>query len=413
MTSPERSQPHRVVVAGGGIAGLEAVLALRDLAGDRVAITLVAPNADFSLRPLEVAEPFSRGHRGVLPVKDFADEQGIALRADAVTGVDRQRRVVSCAKGGEEPYDSVILALGATARAAIDHALTFGMGAGAKELNGILGDLEEGWSSSIAFVVPKGNTWPLPLYELALMTAEEVRAMGMERVTIHLLTPESAPLGIFGSRASAAVAELLSAAGIRLHKGVSAEVPRTGVIETGFGEPLKVERIVALPVLEGPHLPGVPADAHGFITVDEDGRVRTLDDVYAAGDATDQPIKQGGLACRQADHAATLIAAAAGADVKLEPDPPVLHGRLLTGHHDRFLQREPESRGQAAPAPLWWPPAKVHSRYLAPYLQAKGLAVLPVREDHPQLGIDVRVPLTWAERRRSGALDLDTLGTTG
>ena len=37
----------RVLIAGGGVAGLEALLALRDLAGDRVELTLLSPETDF------------------------------------------------------------------------------------------------------------------------------------------------------------------------------------------------------------------------------------------------------------------------------------------------------------------------------------------------------------------------------
>jgi sulfide:quinone oxidoreductase len=51
-----------IVIAGGGVAGLEALLGLRAVAGDRVHVTLVAPDPDFTYRPLAVAEPFALGH---------------------------------------------------------------------------------------------------------------------------------------------------------------------------------------------------------------------------------------------------------------------------------------------------------------------------------------------------------------
>jgi sulfide:quinone oxidoreductase len=53
------SQQLQVVIAGGGIAGLEALMALRDLAADRVALTLVAPDPEFTYKPFTVEEPFS------------------------------------------------------------------------------------------------------------------------------------------------------------------------------------------------------------------------------------------------------------------------------------------------------------------------------------------------------------------
>jgi hypothetical protein len=98
--------------------------------------------------------------------------------------------------------------------------------------------------------------------------------------------------------------------------------------------------------------------------------------VYAAGDTTSFPIKQGGLAAQQADSAASAIAAAAGAPVDPQPFRPILRGALVTGHAPRFLRAQPDlglgpDSSVAARSVLWWPPAKVAGRLLAPYLAAK------------------------------------------
>jgi NADH dehydrogenase FAD-containing subunit len=42
----EPGSPAKVLIVGGGVA-LETLMALRDLAGDRVGVTLVAPEPDF------------------------------------------------------------------------------------------------------------------------------------------------------------------------------------------------------------------------------------------------------------------------------------------------------------------------------------------------------------------------------
>ena len=163
-------------------------------------------------------------------------------------------------------------------------------------------------------------------------------------------------------------------------------------------------------MLEGPRVDGVPCDAHGFIPVDDFGCVTGVTDVYAAGDATDQPIKQGGLASQQADAVAAHIAAAAGADIAPKPAHLVLRGQLLTGHRDRFLRREVgDANGAAAIEPLWWPPAKVSARYLAPYLEDRDLMILPAYDDEVS-GINVCVPVPWNERYRADVLGLNTLG---
>jgi sulfide:quinone oxidoreductase len=395
MTSTDRIDPRRIVIVGGGIAALEAVLALHDLADAQLRVTVIAPEPAFTLRPLDVARPFARGHAGQLDLAGFMADHGGRFRRTAALSFDTERHAVRCATGPDEPYDALIVAVGAPARPAFEHVLTFG--ADPLAFGGLLADLEQGCSRSVAFVVPNGCSWPLPLYELALMTAEEVWGMGMDGVQMHLVTPELAPLDIFGVEVSASVAELLQAARITLHLGVSADVGPNGHIDTGSGGGLDVERIVALPALDGPRLDGLPCDARGFVPVDEHGRVAGVEDVYAAGNATDHLVKQGGLACQQADVVAAHIAAAAGASVEVTPYAPVLRGRLLTGHHDRFLRHGGEARAsEVAAEPLWWPPTKVSSRYLAPYLEAHELVDLPSRAQIRGSDVDVRLDVTTA-----------------
>jgi sulfide:quinone oxidoreductase len=159
----------------------------------------------------------------------------------------------------------------------------------------------------------------LPLYELALMTADEARLTNADEIRVHLVTPERSALELFGASASAAVTELLQAAHIGLHCGIDADVHPGGRVGIGPEGTLAVDRVVALAHLAGPSLAGLPADAHGFIPVDEYGRVTGADAVYAAGDVTDHPIKHGGLASQQADAIATHIAAGAGAPVEAVP----------------------------------------------------------------------------------------------
>jgi sulfide:quinone oxidoreductase len=136
--------------------------------------------------------------------------------------------------------------------------------------------------------------------------------------------------------------------------------------------------VIATPRLEGPRLEGVPEDADGFIPTDSFGRVGGLESagVFAAGDATSFPVKQGGLAAQQADAAAEMIAADAGAPVDPTPFHPVLRGLLLTGAEPSYLRAEiTGGHGETSVAdsePLWWPPSKIAGRYLAPHLASLG-----------------------------------------
>ena len=374
-----------VLIAGGGVAGLETLLALRDLAGDRVHVSMLAPEPDFVYRPLGTAEPFSLGHPPRRPLWQIADELGATLIADGLAEVRPGTREVRCTSGTVLPYDALVVTLGAVSEP-LEHTTTF-VGEGAREaMGGVLADLEQGYSRSVAFVAPSEG-WTLPLYELAILTAREVWAMGMDDVRFSLVTPEERPLGIFGEYASTAIAELLAAERIEFVGSTSAD-----------GGLPDADRVVALPRLRGPAVRGLPADGAGFIPVDAHGRVAGLEDVYAAGDATDFHIKQGGLSTQQADAVAEMIAQRAGAPVDPQPFRPVLRGLLLTGDRDRYLLSASEEaggfRGYSDEQPLWWPPTKMAGRYLAPYLYAGAKPALAANEpDAAHLLVETKVAL--------------------
>ncbi|HEU4976118.1 MAG TPA: FAD-dependent oxidoreductase [Baekduia sp.] len=390
-----------VVIAGGGVAAVEAALALRELAGDRVAITLVAPQDDFELRALRTAEPFAADHVRRRSLRELADRVGARLVAGTVIAVEPQRHGVRLASGEGLTYDALLVAVGARRRPAFARALTFTGDEPVSPLNGLLADLEQHWTRSVAFVVPPGCTWPLPLYELALQTAAHVHAMGIDDVRLRVVSPESAPLGVFGEAASDAVAELLGSAGVDFAGDTFVSVDDRGHLLDGpLGLPLEEERIVALPLLEGPSIVGLPAGPRGFIPIDGRGRVVSAEDVWAAGDGTTFPVKQGGLACQMADAVAEQLAARAGADVEPQPFHPVLRGRLLTGRGMELLSRTlpPAGDGSASRPTLWSAPRKVDGRFLSAWLEeVEGPeAVAPGGEGEAHVDVEVPVSDTWA-----------------
>jgi sulfide:quinone oxidoreductase len=156
-----------------------------------------------------------------------------------------------------------------------------------------------------------------------------------------------------------------------------------GGLVVAHGMPVQAERIVALPRLGGPWIGGLPHDEEGFLPTDEHGAVRGAEAVWAAGDGTSFPIKQGGLAAQQADAAATAIAAHLGADVFAEPFRPVLRGLLLDPRGRRFLDA---TRGDVPATPLWWPPTKVVAPHLARYLFPGSPSSAVQSGDHVDVG---------------------------
>ncbi|MGO9956587.1 MAG: NAD(P)/FAD-dependent oxidoreductase [Solirubrobacteraceae bacterium] len=388
MSAPATTgQRLRVLIAGGGFAGLEAVLALRELAGERVEISLMAPGSELIYRPVTVAEAFGRAQARSFRIAEILADHDVAFLRDTVRKVDPAAHTVVTTAGTEIPYDALVIATGAVMTAPLTGALTFRGRNDVEPLKAMLRDLVDGTAKSVAFTLPRGQTWPLPLYELTMLTASHLREHGSS-AQVHLVTPEEGPLALFGSAAEEAIRPMLTALGVRIRsQSMPAAVKEHELVLVGGGG-IRVDRVITLPELVGPRIEGLPADEHGFIPVDSHGRVHDVSDVYAAGDVTAFPLKQGGLATQEADAVAESIAAKAGAPIRPRRFHPVLRGLLITAGAPLYLRCEPQrlerhtsvainarrpphslpGTSEASDQALWWPPAKIAGRYLAPYL---------------------------------------------
>lgn len=380
MTSDSaQSAPSEVLIAGGGVAALEALLALRELAGDRVRLTLLAPNSEFLYRPMTVREPFAFGAAQRFPLERIlADAQAERIE-DVLASVDPSNRTVRTGAGREHRYDSLIVALGAAIKPRYEHAVTVDDRRIDELLHGLVQDVEDGYVKRLAIVVPPRMPWQLPAYELALMTAARADDANID-IEITILTPEDAPLAVFGDGASRGVQALLDEHGVDVITSAYCEIPRSGHIEVSPGDRrLTADRVIALPELVGPDLRGLPDAANGFIPVDELCRIRGLSHEYAAGDVIDFVVKHGGLAAQQADTAARAIAAELGAPVTASPFEPVVHGMLLTGEKPLYLSAEITGghgfSSSISDTPDGHPGTKIAARYLAPYLEQRSQAV--------------------------------------
>jgi sulfide:quinone oxidoreductase len=364
----------RVLIAGGGVAALEAALALRALAEDRVRVEMLAPEPHFWYRPLAVAEPFGLGEVRRFGLAELAAAAGAVFSPGALVRVDAGRRLAWTSADGSIPYDVLLVACGAVPMPAVAGALTFTGPADTERMRRLLEEIGAARVGRVAFVVPWGAVWSLPIYELALMTAVHLAERGLDSVDLVLVTPEDEPLQLFGRAGSEAVRALLEERGIAVQTGSCAVEYVEGELRLVPEGTIAADRVVALPRLRGPRIDGLPQTAEGFLRVDAHGQVHGLSDVFAAGDITSFPVKQGGIAAQQADAAAELIAVNAGADLTPQPFRPVLRGLLLTGRQPRYLRHVitggAGDASAASPEPLWWPPAKIVGRYLGPFLGA-------------------------------------------
>lgn len=361
-----------VLIAGGGVAALELALALGDLASAQTDVTVVAPNHDFVYRPYAVREPFGYAPAARYPVERILRAAGAAQVVDELAWVDAGAQVLHTASGEDLPYGALAIAVGAHARPRFAHAITIDDAHLDELMHGLVLDVEEGSVRRLAFLIPARMAWPLPVYELALMTAARAYEMNVE-MEIAIVTPEETPLAIFGGRASDAVEALLQESGITTITSAYAEVSGVGEITIDPGDRHVIaDRIVALPELYGPAIRGIAAAKHGFIRVDRFGQVPESGPVFAAGDAVDFAVKHGGISSQQADVAARSIAVLAGAQIEREQFQPMLCGILLTGSAPRYLSaRITGGHGFASEisdSPTCSPAGKIAAKYLGPCL---------------------------------------------
>ncbi len=328
---------QRVLIAGAGVAGIEAALALRDLARERVSVTLHDPRREFSFRPFTVAEPYGATRSFRYDMAQLCELCGARHRPGGIVSVNPADRVAITRDGERVDYDHLLVAGGARMLWSIPGAITFWGSADEGQVADVVERLRDGALERLVFTMAAGRSWTLPLYELALLAATERERRQATQTRIAIVTPEDAPLKVFGRSVAMRVAELLAEREIELVLGAHPIEFRDGRLRTAPTGELEADAVIGLPRLEGRRIAGIPHGNDGFVGVDEHCRVIGLERIYAAGDMTSFPVKQGGIASQQADTAAEAIAAAAGARISPRPFDPILRGVLWTGRGPRYL----------------------------------------------------------------------------
>lgn len=361
-----------VLIAGGGVAALEAALALEDLAGDGVDVTICSPRPKFLYRPYAVGVPYGVSRVATYWLEPLAAAAGARYRCDSIAAVDRETHLAVTHDGENIPYGELIVCPGTKLLWPVPGAITFWGIADDGDVRSVLSEIRAGTSGRIAFTMPSADSWALPMYELALLCRDQLDRSG-DDAELTIVTPEGAPLQIFGRGVTEGVAELLAERRIAVRTGTHPVRFEDGLLETAPAGSLPFDRVVSLPKVEGRRIRGVPHDPEGFVAIDRHCALLGSDHVYAAGDVTNFPVKQGGIATQQADVAAEAIAASLGADIEPAEFDPVLRGVLWTGGEPRYLQGwlaggHGESSTMTDAPPWGADHGKIVGRYLTDFL---------------------------------------------
>jgi sulfide:quinone oxidoreductase len=407
------AHPTRVVVVGGGFAGLESAFLLHQKLGDRAAITLVSDRDEFLFKPNTIYIPFGGSEESLLiPLDKPTAKRGIDLVHGPFESLDREARIVR-AGARELPYDYLVLATGAAMRpdevpGLDEYAETIWnpreMESLGQRLHGLLDSAANGRPQTILFLVPPNNKCAGPLYELVLMVDTWLRRRhARDAFRIVWTTFEPSYIAAFGPKLHTVVTDEFAHRGIEGHVGWRVDRVEADRVHFEGGEQREFDLLVSFPpYVAAVRYPGLEADERGFLATEPGSRrVVGEDRIYAPGDAGDFPVKQAFLAFLQADAVAEDIAARVdGRDPTFSFDPVSMCVMeeldkatfaqvplRVTGDPARPVEVRPEANGayRVGVSPVW----RLGKKALGLYLPFRFKAGRPFHAGAPWRAMEV------------------------
>jgi sulfide:quinone oxidoreductase len=311
----------KIVVLGGGFAGLESAFYIRYQLGARVQITLVSDKDYFVYKPNTIYIPFGMNPEKLkIPLSEPTSRKGIQFIKDTVMEINPSAKKV-ITKNGELSYDFLFVSTGAgmwpqEIPGLAENAQTiFTLEAMIKLREVFLKleeDLKSGLTRKVLFAVPQQNKCSGPLYEMVLMLDTWLRRKGLRnKAAIHWSTYEDSFVQAFGPRLNEVVSAEFSNRGIQAIKSQSIAMVEKGKIQYQSGLSETFDLLVSFPpYAASTHYSQLPIDERGFIRTNlETRQVENHPEIYAIGDTGDFPVKQAFLAFLQADAAASHLTA--------------------------------------------------------------------------------------------------------
>ena len=312
----------KIVVLGGGFAGLESAFYLRKRVRDNADITVVSADDRFLFKPNTIYIPFGTDPASLtFPLEPAVQKKDISLVHARAGAIDPDKRLISLDGGEKIEFDYLVVATGAAMRPEEvpglgEHAssiwTTDDMLRLRRSFQEISAAAESGARRRVLFLVPRNNKCSGPLYEMVQMLETWLRGKGVRQtVDITYSTHETAYIQVFGPRLDDAVAQEFDRRDISGHRGYAVQRVEDGVAHYENGRSLPYDLLVTLPpYIASTPFENLPADDRGFIATDPASRrVAGYPNIFAVGDAADFPVKQAFLAFLEADAAAEHLSA--------------------------------------------------------------------------------------------------------
>lgn len=329
----------RILIVGSGPGALEAALALGAGGQLGAAVDLISPQTEFVYRPNLVARPFGGQPPARYLVGDLLEGSGVRQWQGTIERVDAAAGRAFSPEGDQFDFDALLLATGAKPVVELGPpAITVGMPKSLDALGDLVAEIDAARLQNLVFLRQPGATWSLPIYELALLAAERASRQTIGQISVAVITHEPTPLADFGAANSERVAAMCAAAGVSVICGERVVSYDGSSVLLAGGQQFEVDRLVVLPQLAAVVPAGIPTAADGFVTVDESQLVQGTENIYAVGDVTDFPFKQGGLASAEAHAAVSAIESRLGGGGAPEPFDGEVRGVLLAAG-ERLLLR--------------------------------------------------------------------------
>ena len=355
------TQMKKVVIVGGGFAGLHIFYKLRHLVDKAIEITVIDPRSYSLLKPSlpEVAFEGAPISHSLIELRHTVESKKAAFIQDEVTNIDAKNNTLSLKENGAVAYDYLFITLGAiknydSVKGFREHGYSVCDDTQAQRLwervqtfeggNIVTGSAKSTWGTRVdapRLAAPCEG----PIGEIMFMFDYYLKNdKHLEKYKIDVFTPGEVFFEDVGDVPRNAVGKFMQKLGISLHNNKVLQAIGGDFVAFEDGTQMPCDLAIIIPPYTAPQMlrDSDISDEEGFIPTDKQMRHLDFDNIFAAGDITAlaQP-KLGHVAIIQAGIAAATFLKEFGEDVEIPPhDLSVFCIMNMGGHEATLIQSD-------------------------------------------------------------------------